>query len=79
MSQVPIGNGRSVNKDESKTVPSPQRSRPYLGITFKCCRVYWRIYLAADGKRFSGHCPKCGFPVHVEVSRDGTESSFFEV
>jgi len=50
-----------------------------IGIHFKCCRVYWRIYRTADGSRFAGHCPKCGFPATVNISPGGTDASFFEL
>ncbi|MBL8889880.1 MAG: hypothetical protein JNL67_07860 [Planctomycetaceae bacterium] len=69
----------SVNENEPKSETAAKRSRPFVGINFKCCRVYWRIYLAANGKRYSGHCPKCGFPVQVEVSQTGSDNPFFEI
>lgn len=64
---------------EGKSKPVKKTPRPSLGVRFRCCNVYWRIYLTADQKRFSGHCPKCGYPVQVEISPTGTDSAFFEV
>jgi phage terminase large subunit GpA-like protein len=56
-----------------------KKPRPSLGVKFSCCNVYWRIYLTADQTRFTGHCPKCGYPVTVKVAADGVDSRFFEV
>jgi hypothetical protein len=64
---------------EQQPNPVKRSPRPSLGVKFSCCHVYWRIYLAADGSRFAGHCPKCGFPVSVQVSPTGSDSRFFEV
>lgn len=54
-------------------------SRPYLSVRFDCCQVYLRIYRSADGKRYSGHCPRCGKAVNFLVGPGGTSSRFFVV
>lgn len=61
--------------------PSEEKpgKRPFLGITFECCRVYWRIYLTKDRKRFAGHCPRCGTPVSVPVGPGGSKDQFYRV
>lgn len=51
--------------------------RPFIGITFKCCKVYSRVYLNKKGTAFVGWCPKCAAKVEVLVSPDGDDSSFF--
>lgn len=53
------------------------RNRPFLGMYFKCCRVYSRIYLNKAGSAFVGWCPKCAGPVRVEVSPTGRKDRFF--
>ena len=51
--------------------------RPYIGVYFKCCRVYARIYLNRAGDAFCGHCPKCARPTRVKVGRGGSKSRFW--
>ncbi len=53
------------------------RPRPYIGVHFKCCHVYARIYLNRDGTAFAGHCPKCARPMRVKVSPRGEKSRFW--
>ena len=57
-----------------------QGKRPFVGVTFKCCNVYSRIYLNRDGTAFEGVCPRCyRKKVVVEVvERGGTKERFFE-
>lgn len=54
-------------------------SRPYLSVRFDCCKVYLRIYRNADGKRYSGRCPRCGKQVNFLVGEGGTNARFFVV
>ncbi len=53
------------------------KPRPFIGMMFKCCKVYSRIYLNRKGTAFVGWCPKCAEKVEVLVSKDGSDSSFF--
>ena len=46
---------------------TPKQKRPFLGIYFRCCFVYGRIYRKDDGSYYFGHCPKCCVPVRVRV------------
>lgn len=56
----------------------PDRSpRPYIGVLFKCCNAYARIYLNRDKTRFAGHCPKCATKVQVKVAPGGSKSRFW--
>lgn len=60
------------------TEPSEKRKpKPFIGIHFKCCKVYSRIYLNAKGDAFVGWCPKCAAKTVVKVSPTGSKSSFF--
>lgn len=52
-------------------------NRPFLGIRFKCCNVYSRIYLNKAGTAFVGWCPKCAAKAEIKVSPKGTNSRFF--
>ncbi len=52
--------------------------RPFVGIHFKCCKVYARVYLNRKGDAFVGWCPKCARKVEIKVSPDGSESPFFD-
>jgi hypothetical protein len=51
--------------------------RPFIGIVFKCCRIYSRIYLNKKGDAFVGWCPKCSAKMEVLVSPVGSSSKFF--
>lgn len=54
-------------------------TRPYIGVTFKCCRVYARVYLNRQGTAYEGRCPRCGrYKVTAEiVEYGGTTERFF--
>jgi len=61
-----------MNEEGNKT------KRPFIGIHFKCCNVYSRIYINKKQTAFVGWCPKCTKKVEVKISPDGSDSSFFE-
>ena len=65
-------------ESESSDEPRVRIGRPYIGMHFKCCNVYARIYLNADGSAYAGGCPSCGGWVCVRVGPDGTEDRFFQ-
>ncbi len=46
--------------------------RPHLGIHFRCCNVYGYIYKNRDNTAYAGRCPRCGKPLKVRISNDGT-------
>ncbi|MFM9957870.1 MAG: hypothetical protein ACKVZJ_07325 [Phycisphaerales bacterium] len=69
----PSGMGHAHSKDDA-TGPV----RPFLGIWFKCCHVYGRMYKTADGRRYEGKCPRCAAPVGARVGEGGTGRRFFE-
>jgi len=51
--------------------------RPHIGIVFKCCRIYSRIYLNKKGDAFVGWCPKCAAKMEVFISPYGSKNRFF--
>jgi len=53
--------------------------RPFIGVMFKCCKVYSRIYLNKQSTAFVGWCPRCAAQIRIKVSPDGTDSRFFEM
>jgi hypothetical protein len=53
-------------------------SRKFLGIMFRCCNVYCRIYKNRYGTAYEGRCPRCGKQAYVEIGEGGTSSRFFE-
>ncbi|MBN1212228.1 MAG: hypothetical protein JXA92_06580 [candidate division Zixibacteria bacterium] len=53
------------------------KKRPFIGIHFKCCNVYNRIYLNKAGTAFVGWCPKCAAKAEIRVSPTGSKSRFF--
>lgn len=59
---------------------APQAAaRPFIGVHFKCCSVYQRIYRSADGQRYEGRCPRCGGQVRFLVGQGGTDDRYFVV
>ena len=59
------------------TTERPPKKRPFIGMYFKCCHVYSRIYLNAAGTHFVGWCPRCAARATVRVSSSGSKSRFF--
>ena len=51
--------------------------RPFLGIRFKCCRTYGRIYRNDDQTMYTGQCPKCRGKVSVPIGKGGIGARFF--
>jgi hypothetical protein len=52
--------------------------RPFIGMHFKCCNVYSRIYLNHSKTAFVGWCPRCAVKAEVRVSPNGTKTRFFK-
>ena len=56
------------------TKPEP---RPYIGMLFRCCHVYTRIYLNRTGTAFVVHCPKCGARATIKAAPGGSKARFW--
>ncbi|MBX7258254.1 MAG: RNHCP domain-containing protein [Candidatus Hydrogenedentes bacterium] len=61
-------------KPSNSRNPSP---RPFIGILFKCCHVYARVYLNHDGTAYAGHCPKCAASLTVKAGPGGSDQRFW--
>ena len=57
--------------------PASFASRPWIGILFECCDVYYRIYRDEAGTAYEGRCPRCGAQVRVAIGPEGTDARFF--
>jgi hypothetical protein len=55
-----------------------KRDKAFIGVTFRCCRVYARIYLNKAGDAFIGWCPKCAAKMEVGISDSGSSLRFFQ-
>ncbi|MCK4858430.1 MAG: hypothetical protein KAT58_10705 [candidate division Zixibacteria bacterium] len=53
--------------------------RPYIGVIFKCCHIYSRVYLNKQGTAYVGRCPKCARQFRIKVSPHGSHDRFFEL
>jgi hypothetical protein len=64
----------------SQEADAPDASgRPFVGVHFRCCGVYQRIYRSNDGKRYEGRCPRCARQVRFLVGHGGTDDRYFVV
>ncbi|QEG38780.1 hypothetical protein [Roseimaritima ulvae] len=52
-------------------------SKPFLGVLFRCCNQYARIYRRADLTAYEGKCPRCGKRLRVPIGSGGTGMRFF--
>lgn len=52
--------------------------RPWIGVLFRCCNVYARVYRVRDGSRYVGWCPRCGTRIRAMVGSGGTSARMFE-
>jgi len=60
------------NEPDSKHEP-----RKFLGIMFRCCNIYQRIYKNKEGTAYEGRCPRCGKLAYIEIGGGGTTHRFF--
>lgn len=79
----PNDSGRSgqnfdASSDPVPREPKPARStRPFIGIQFKCCQTYGRIYRNHEATAYAGNCPRCGKRITVPIRQGGGSARFF--
>jgi len=61
-----------MNENFSEDEP---KKRKFLGIMFKCCNVYGRIYQNKMGTAYVGRCPKCMRSVRVNIDSSSDKST----
>jgi hypothetical protein len=62
-----------------RSMHAPKPSKPFLGVLFRCCGVYGRIYANARGSAYEGRCPRCMHPIRVRIdARTGVDARFLE-
>lgn len=69
--QVPV--------NDSNPPAAQSRGEPFLGIQFRCCSIYSRIYRNREQTAYEGRCPRCARPVYVRIGGEGIGARFFEV
>lgn len=52
--------------------------RPWLGVFFRCCLVYARVYRNEGATEYVGRCPRCRAEVRALVGEGGTSKRIFE-
>lgn len=67
------------DRNRKKASQRNREATPFLGIFFKCCKIYGRIYKDKSNRYYKGKCPKCGKFVTVPIGKngEGTSSRFF--
>ena len=55
-----------------------QKGKKFLGVHFRCCNLYARIYINTQGTAYEGCCPRCGKRIHVPIGKGGIANRFFE-
>ena len=51
--------------------------RKYIGVVFKCCKIYQRVYVNRNGDAYEGRCPGCFRLMKVRIGPGGTDQRFF--
>jgi hypothetical protein len=57
---------------------SDPSAKAWLGIWYRCCHTYGRLYKDAAGRMYVGRCPKCGAEARARVGSGGTNRRLFE-
>ena len=63
--------------DYSRADSNRAGERSFVGVQFKCCDVYSRVYINRDRTAYEGNCPKCAKRIRLEIGPGGTDSRFF--
>lgn len=52
--------------------------RRFVGVHFRCCDIYTRVYINREETAYEGHCPRCARALCLRIGPGGTDSRFFE-
>ncbi len=64
--------------DAAEQGPAGRKARPSIGMYWKCCNVYSRVYLNHAQTHFAGNCPRCGARTRIAaVPGDRTDTNFW--
>ena len=63
--------------DYGRTSSNDASERKFVGVQFKCCDVYSRVYINRDETAYEGNCPKCAKRVRLSIGPGGTDARFF--
>jgi hypothetical protein len=56
----------------------PSDKKKFLGVNFRCCNVYCRVYINNQRTAYEGRCPKCGKKVAFQIGSGGVDNRFFD-
>ncbi len=65
--------------DDNGAEGAPLGGRKFIGIQFRCCGMYARVYANRPGTAYEGRCPRCARPVRFEIGPGGSDERFFTV
>lgn len=68
----------AVSEPEESNSRPASMDRPFVGVVFRCCGVYARIYRNRRGSAYEGYCPRCGGKLRIPIGPNGTDARFFE-
>ena len=63
--------------DDGHATSNRANERKFVGVQFKCCDVYSRVYINRDQTAYEGNCPKCAKRVRLDIGPGGTDARFF--
>ncbi len=73
---IDLTSGDDSRRDFGKRIrPSGRR---FVGVHFKCCDVYTRVYINRDETAYAGYCPRCSKKIELQIGPGGTDARFFE-
>ena len=67
--------------DDNTAATSGEKSaakRRFVGVHFKCCDVYTRVYINREETAYVGNCPRCAKKVELFIGPGGTDARLFE-
>ena len=78
MHNAPFGRNRRLTlRAGDGYIRHMAEKRKFLGVHFKCCNAYSRVYMNREKNAYRGACPRCGKRVDMRIGREGTDSRFF--